>query len=221
MKARGNLLLFFTIFVGLVFIIRLFYIQVLTDKYKKKADRISIKKKYTFPERGYIYDRHGKILVANQTSYDVMVIPREVKPLDTTEFCSLLHISKEDFLKKFRRAKKYSPRLASVFLKQLAKEDYAYLQEKMFKYEGFYIQKRAIRDYPIKHAANVLGYIGEVNESKLKKDNYYLQGELIGVSGVEKQYEKVLRGKKGIKWFQKDNHNRIIGSYKNGRNKHN
>jgi penicillin-binding protein 2 len=132
------------------------------------------------------------------------------------EFCSLLKISKEDFIKKYNRAKRYSPRLASVFLKQLAKEDYAYLQEKMFKFQGFYIQKRSIRDYPIKHAANVLGYIGEVNESKIKADSYYMQGELIGVSGVEKQYEKLLRGKKGIKWYQKDNHNKIIGSYKNG-----
>ncbi len=216
MKSRGYLLFFFTIIVGLVFIFRLFYLQVLTDKYKIKADQISIKKKYTFPERGYIYDRKGKLLVANQTSYDVMVIPREVKPLDTLEFCSLLKISKEDFIKKYNRAKRYSPRLASVFLKQLAKEDYAYLQEKMFKFQGFYIQKRSIRDYPIKHAANVLGYIGEVNESKIKADSYYMQGELIGVSGVEKQYEKLLRGKKGIKWYQKDNHNKIIGSYKNG-----
>jgi penicillin-binding protein 2 len=216
MRSRGYLLFFFTIIVGLVFIFRLFYLQVLTDKYKIKADQISIKKKYTFPERGYIYDRKGKLLVANQTSYDVMVIPREVKPLDTLEFCSLLKISKEDFIKKYNRAKRYSPRLASVFLKQLAKEDYAYLQEKMFKFQGFYIQKRSIRDYPIKHAANVLGYIGEVNESKIKADSYYMQGELIGVSGVEKQYEKLLRGKKGIKWYQKDNHNKIIGSYKNG-----
>jgi penicillin-binding protein 2 len=216
MRSRGYLLFFFTIIVGLIFIFRLFYLQVLTDKYKIKADQISIKKKYTFPERGYIYDRKGKLLVANQTSYDVMVIPREVKPLDTLEFCSLLKISKEDFIKKYNRAKRYSPRLASVFLKQLAKEDYAYLQEKMFKFQGFYIQKRSIRDYPIKHAANVLGYIGEVNESKIKADSYYMQGELIGVSGVEKQYEKLLRGKKGIKWYQKDNHNKIIGSYKNG-----
>lgn len=215
MKSRGNLLVFFTIIIGVVFIFRLFYLQILNDTYKEKADLIAIKKVFTFPERGYIYDRNGKLIVANQTSYDVMVIPREVKPLDTLEFCSLLKITKQDFIKKFNRAKRYSPRLASVFLKQLAKEDYAYLQEKMFKFDGFYIQKRSIRDYPIKHAANVVGYIGEVNEYKLTKDSYYQQGELIGVAGVEKQYEELLRGKKGIKWYQKDNHNKIIGPYKN------
>jgi len=216
MKSRGNLLIVFTIIVGLIFIVKLLYLQVLTDEYKKKAERISIKKKITFPERGFIYDRSGKLLVANQTSYDVMIIPREVKPLDTLEFCSFLKINKEQFIKKYNKAKRYSPRLASVFVKQLAKEDYAYLQEKMFKFEGFYIQKRSIRDYPIKHAANVVGYIGEINRKKLNKDNYYQQGELIGINGVEKQYETYLRGKKGIKWFQKDNHNKIIDSYKNG-----
>ncbi len=216
MRSRGRLLIIFTILVGITYILKLFYLQILTDEYKKKATRISVKKVYTFPERGYIYDRNEKLLVANQTSYDVMVIPKEVKTLDTIEFCSLLKITKKDFLKKFNRAKRYSPRLASVFVKQLAKEDYAYLQEKMFKYEGFYIQKRAIRNYPIKYAANVVGYIGEVNEKKIKEDSYYQQGELIGINGVEKQYEKLLRGKKGIKYFQKDNHNKIIGSFKNG-----
>ena len=178
---------------------------------------MQLKKKFTFPERGYIYDRNETLIVANQTSYDIMIIPKEVKPMDTLEFCSFLKITKKHFIKKFNRAKKYSPRLASVFLKQLDKDDYASLQEKMFKYKGFYIQKRSIRHYPIKHAANVLGYIGEINHTKLKKDNYYQQGELIGVSGVEKQYEKLLRGIKGEKWLQKDKHNKTIGPYKNGK----
>ncbi len=216
MKSRGFLLIFFTVLTGIVFISRLFYLQIISDKYKKEADEIAIKKKFTFPERGFIYDRKGVLLVANQVSYDVMIIPREVKPLDTMQFCNLLKISKSDFIKKYNRAKRYSPRLASVFLKQLAKDDYAYLQEKMYKFNGFYIQKRSIRNYPIKSAANVLGYISEVNNSLLKKDKYYQQGELIGFSGVEKQYEKDLRGVKGVKRFQKDKFNKIIGSYKNG-----
>ncbi len=217
MKSRSYLLIFFTVVTGFIFIFRLLYLQILTDKYKLKADKIAIKKKFTFPERGYIYDRNETLIVANQTSYDIMIIPREVKLLDTLEFCSFLKITKKYFIKKFNRAKKYSPRLASVFLKQLDKDDYASLQEKMFKYKGFYIQKRSIRHYPIKHAANVLGYIGEINHTKLKKDNYYQQGELIGVSGVEKQYEKLLRGIKGEKWLQKDKHNKTIGPYKNGK----
>ncbi len=216
MKSRSYLLISFTVITGIIFILRLFYLQIISDKYKKEADEISIKKKFTFPERGYIYDRNGKLLVANQTSYDVMIIPREVKELDTVQFCKLLKITKKDFIKKYKKAKRYSSRLASVFLKQLAKDDYAFLQEKMYKFNGFYIQKRSIRNYPINSAANVLGYISEVNEQLIKKDKYYQQGELIGFSGVEKQYEKDLRGIKGVKRFQKDKFNKIIGSYKNG-----
>lgn len=217
MNERSLLLRFFTIIVGIIFVSRLFYLQILTDTYKKEAIENSIKKVYTFPERGYVYDRNGELLVANQVSYDIMVIPREVKALDTLEFCNLIKISKSDFIKNYKRAKTYSPRLPSVFVKQLAKEDYAYLQEKMHKFNGFYIQKRSIREYPINTSANILGYISEVNNSLLKKDKYYQQGELIGFSGVEKQYEKVLRGVKGIKRFQKDKFNKIIGSYKNGK----
>ncbi len=216
MKVRGNLLIFFTIITGIVFIVRLFYLQVLSNKYHKAAEEIAVKKKIIYPERGYIYDRNGKLLVANQTSYDVMIIPREVTALDTLQFCELLKITKKDFLIKYHRAKRYSPRLPYVFVKQLSKENYAFLQEKMYKFNGFYIQKRSIRNYPIKHAANVLGYISEVNQALLKKDSYYQQGELIGLTGVEKQYEKELRGIKGVKRFQKDKHNKIIGPYKNG-----
>ncbi|MEE9349220.1 MAG: penicillin-binding protein 2 [Flavobacteriaceae bacterium] len=216
MKSRGNLLIFFTILTGLVFIVKLFYLQISSDKYKNKADGIAIKKEFIFPERGYIYDRNNVLLVANQTSYDVMIIPKKVKALDTLQFCKLLKITKEDFIKRHKRAKRFSNRLASVFLKQLAKEDYAFLQEKMHKFDGFYIQKRSIRNYPIKYAANVLGYISEVNNTLLKKDKYYHQGELIGHTGIEKQYEKDLRGIKGIQHFQKNKHNKTIGPYKNG-----
>jgi penicillin-binding protein 2 len=145
-----------------------------------------------------------------------MVIPRELKNIDTLEFCRLIKISKSDYIKKLKRAKNYSTRLPWVFLKQLSKSDYAILQEKMHNFKGFYIQKRSIRSYPINTSANVLGYISEANERIIKENNYYKQGELIGVSGIEKQYEKVLRGIKGVKRYQKDKFNRIIGSYKNG-----
>jgi penicillin-binding protein 2 len=216
MKSRGLLLKFFVLLVGAVFIFRLFYLQILSDKYKKEANTIAVKKIYTYPERGYVFDRNGKLLIANQVSYDVMIIPKDVTPLDTLEFCKLIKITKPNFIKRYKKAKKYSTRLASVFLKQLAKEDYAFLQEKMHKFEGFYIEKRSIRKYPINTSANILGYISEVNESQLQKDTYYQQGELIGFSGVEKQYEKVLRGVKGVKHLQKDRFNKVIGSYKNG-----
>ncbi|MCP4883687.1 MAG: penicillin-binding protein 2, partial [Flavobacteriales bacterium] len=172
--------------------------------------------KYAYPDRGFIYDRNQKLLVANQSSYDIMIIPKDVEPLDTLEFCSLLGIDKEDFLKRYYRTKNYSPRIPSIFLGQLSKEDYAFLQEKMYKYKGFYIQKRFLRQYPENTSANVLGYISEVNEGLLKKNNYYQLGELIGYQGVEKQYEEVLRGQKGVNFIQKNRFNKEIGAYKDG-----
>lgn len=213
---RSFLLYFLITGIGLIFMGRLFQLQVLQNASKEVIDNSSVKVIFDYPERGYVYDRNGKLLVANQLSYDVMVVPNEVKPLDTLEFCSLLKIDTAYFKKKYRKARRYSPWLPSVFLKQLAKEDFAYLQEKLHKFKGFYIQKRIIRDYPIKSAANVVGYISEVNEEIAKKNDYYQQGELIGAWGVEKQYEKVLRGVKGKKHLHKDIFGRIIGPFKNG-----
>lgn len=203
--------------IGILFIFRLFYLQVITTKYKPSPFHNSaVTIKYDYPERGFIYDRNNTLLVANQPSYDVMIIPRDVKPLDTLEFCSLLKISKDDYIKRYKKAKNYSPRIPSVFLAQLSKNSYAYLQEKMYKYKGFYIQKRSLREYPIKSAANVLGYIGEVNNEFIKKNRYYKQGELIGIQGVEKEYEKELRGIKGVKYIQRNRFNKEIGPYKGG-----
>ncbi len=216
MNNKSLLIYSFLFIISFTYIGRLFYLQIISDKYKTRAIENSIKKKYTYPNRGYVYDRNGELLVANEISYDVMLIPRELKKIDTLEFCKLINIDKKDFIKKYKRAKNFSTRLPSVFLKQLSKSDYANLQEKMHNFKGFYIQKRSIRNYPINSAANVLGYISEVNQRLLKKDKYYQQGELIGFSGIEKQYEKILRGVKGVKRYQKDNFNRIIGSYKNG-----
>ena len=213
---RSFLLYFLILSVGLIFLIRLFQLQVIQGDNYDPISHAEVKVKVDYPERGYIYDRNGKLLVANQLSYDVMVVPNEVKPLDTLEFCRLLKITKEDFDKRFQRAVNYAPYLEFTFLKQLAKEDYAYLQEKLHKFEGFYIKKRVIRDYPIKSAANVLGYISEVNQSITKKDDYYIQGDLIGKAGIERQYEKVLRGRKGKKYFRRNRMNRITGPYQNG-----
>ena len=163
-----------------------------------------------------IYDRNDSLLVANQPSYDVMVIPREVEPLDTLMFCDLLKIDRLKFLKYYKRAKRYSPRLPSVFLPHLSKEDYAFLSENLRKFKGFYIQKRSVRDYQTSIGANVLGYIAEANAKDIKKDSYYKLGDLIGKQGVEISYEKTLRGIKGVKYIQKDIYNRDIGAYKDG-----
>lgn len=213
---RSFLLYFLITIVGLVFIGRLFQLQVLNKDTYDPIHNAAVKTEYDYPERGYVYDRNGKLLVANQLSYDVMVQPNQVEPLDTLEFCNLLKIDKEDFLKRFKRAKHFASYLPSVFLKQLAKEDFAFLQEKMHKYNGFYIQKRIIRNYPINAAANVLGYIGEVNEEKAKKSDYYQSGELEGKEGVEKQYEDILRGRKGKKYLHRNRFNKVTGSYKDG-----
>ncbi|WP_455170323.1 penicillin-binding protein 2 [Aegicerativicinus sediminis] len=213
---RKLLLLFVLVSVSLIFIGRLFYLQVFNQDEYNLYDDNAIRKVYDYPKRGYIYDRNGKLLVANQPSYDVMVIPREVEPLDTLEFCNLLKIDKERFKELYRKAYVYSPRLPSVFVPQLSKSDYAVLQEKMRKYKGFYIQKRSLRDYQTSIGANVLGDIGEVSPSIIDRDHYYKMGDLIGKQGVEKSYEQTLRGVKGIKFIQKDRFNRDIGPYKNG-----
>ena len=213
---RQFLLFILIIIVGLTFITRLFYLQVYNSEAHNLFEDNAIRKVYDYPKRGFVYDRNGVLLVANQPSYDVMIIPREVKPLDTLEFCSLLKISKEQFIKTFNKSYHYSPRLPSVFVSHLSKEDYAVLQEKMRKYEGFYIQKRSLRDYQTTIGANVLGYIAEATQYQIDNDPYYNMGDLVGKQGVELSYEEELRGVKGIKFIQKDRFNRDIGPYKDG-----
>jgi penicillin-binding protein 2 len=213
---RKLLLIITIVTVGIIFIARLYYLQVYNQTDYDLYEDNAIRKVYNYPKRGYVYDRNGTLLVANQPSYDVMVIPRDVKSLDTLEFCSLLKITKEEFIATYKKAYFYSPRLPSVFVPQLSKEDYAVLQEKFRKFPGFYIQKRTLRDYQTTIGANVLGDIGEVNMSTIEKEPYYKMGDLIGKQGVEASYEDILRGVKGIKFIQKDRFNRDIGPYKEG-----
>lgn len=213
---RKVLLSSIIIVIAFVFLGRLSYLQIFNFSPNNVLEDSAIKPVYDYPERGYIYDRNGKLLVSNQPAYDVMVIPREVHKLDTLEFCKLLDINKVEFNNRLRKAKKYSTRLPSVMVSQLSKEDYARLQEKMRKYDGFYIQKRSIRNYETNSAASTLGYISEVTTTDLQKNPYYVQGELKGKTGVERQYENLLRGTKGVKYIQKDRFNRDIGSYKDG-----
>ena len=213
---RKGFFLSLVVFFGVVFIFRLFYLQVYNTNQEEILFDNAIKKVYEYPKRGYVYDRNGVLLVANQPSYNLMVIPREVKELDTTEFCQLLSITKDKFKTNLKKAKSYSWRKASVFISHLSKLDIAELQEKLYKYSGFQIEKRSLRDYQTSIGANVLGSIGEVNQRDLKKDHYYLNGDLIGKEGVEASYETYLRGTKGVKYLLKDKFNRNIGSYKNG-----
>jgi penicillin-binding protein 2 len=204
------------VFFALIFIIRLFYIQIIDDKYKLSADNNSQRHITQYPARGLIYDRNGKLLVSNQAAYDLMVVPRQVTKFDTTDFCKILDIDKEYFEKKFKKCKKYSRYRASIFIPQLSYQTYAVLQEKLHKFSGFTVHTRTIRNYKHNSAAHVLGYIGEVNSRTLKKDKYYTSGDYIGKSGLEYTYEKYLRGEKGRKIYLVDVHNRKKGSYKNG-----
>ncbi len=214
---RKALLPALVIITASLLLVRLFYLQIIEDSFKLKSENNAIKIKYDYPERGYVYDRYGKLLIANQPSYDIMVVPKDVKEMDTVEFCSLLDITKEFLITKMKKARVYSPMLPSVFLPQLNKLEYAAFQEKIRKFTGFYIQKRSLRDYQVAYGANVFGFITQVNENIVKKNPYYVGGDLIGKQGVEESYETFLRGQKGVKYVLKDKFNREIGSYKEGK----
>lgn len=206
----------------LIFIIRLFFLQILNSDYKAWADSNAFLKKTLYPSRGMIYDRNGKLLVYNQPAYDVMVIMREVQPFDTLDFCSTLGISKEQFDKRITDIKnrrlnpRYSSYIPQLFMNHLSAQEYGVLQEKLYKFPGFYIQNRTIREYEYPYAAHVLGSIGEVNRKDLEEDSYYVCGDYSGRSGVEKSYEELLRGEKGIEILLRDAHGRIKGKYEDG-----
>jgi len=202
---------------GLVYIARLFYVQVYEDKYILSAQNNVIRKQIIYPTRGLIYDRNSNVLVANDVVYDLMIIPNQLKSIDTNQFCNLLNISKKDFLKYYTKARKYSPYKASLFMGQLPKEEFSYLQEILYDFPGFYVQKRTLRRYPFSVAALNLGDVGEVSRKDLKRDSYYKSGDYIGKSGLEKYYERVLRGSKGSEYVMVDVFNRVKGSYKDGR----
>ena len=215
---RKNLFFLIVFVTSAIYIAQLFYLQVYNSEPYSIYEDNAIRKVYVYPKRGYIFDRDNNLLVSNQPSYDVMVIPEQVKKFDTIEFCNLLKISKKYLKEKFEKTSNYSKKLPSVFLAHLSKEDYGFLSEKIRKYSGFYIQKRNLREYNVDFAANVLGYVAEVNKSNIEKDQYYSYGDIIGKQGVELSYEKYLRGEKGIKFIQKDRFNQDIGSYNNGKN---
>ena len=163
-----------------------------------------------------MYDRNGKLLVYNEAVYDLMVIPRMVKDLDTAFFCRSVGITREDFLSRMEKAYVYSPYSASIFMKQISKEDFGRWENVLYKFKGFYISKRTLRIYDRPIAAHVLGYVGEVNERDLEENPYYKRGDYIGKSGLEASYEEELRGVKGKKIMQVDVHNREIGPYMHG-----
>lgn len=199
-----------------VYLVRLFSLQVLNKSYKDKANQNALRYITEHPARGLIYDRNDSLLVYNDAAYDLMVVPNELRDFDTAELCRVLDLTKAEVEKKIARATKYSKILPSLFEQQISKEDYGFLQEKMYEFPGFFVQNRTLRSYPNPIAAHILGYVSEVNEQDMENDNYYKMGDYIGKSGIEKAYESVLRGVKGKRVVLVDVHNREMGSYDNG-----
>lgn len=216
-QSRMKVIISIIVIVCAIFIIRLFQLQLIAKKYKKFAKDNALQERIIYPPRGLIYDRHGKIIVSNEVMYDLMVIPNQVKMLDTNEFCKIMKINRDYFISTLKEAKVYSQNRASVFLKNLTVADYGILQEKLFEFRGFYVQARTTRKYPFNILAHVLGYIGEVNESQIaKSDGYYHKGDYIGVSGLEEYYEEELRGVNGVSFILVDAFNCEQGSYAEG-----
>lgn len=210
------------VFIVLTYILRLLVLQVMTDDYKKNADSNAFLKKTQYPSRGAIYDRNGKLLVFNQPAYDITIVPNEITQLDTTDLCKTLNITPAFFLKRMldirdrKQNPGYSKYTHQVFMTQLSAAECGVFQEKLFRFPGFYIQRRTIRQYTYNVAAHALGDIGEVSMRDIEEDDYYVRGDYIGKQGVEKSYEKYLRGEKGVEILLRDAHGRIQGHYKNG-----
>ena len=206
-----------------IYIIRLFMLQISSDDYKKSADSNAFLKKIDFPSRGVITDRNGKLLVFNQPAYDIMVVMNEARGrLDTLEFCQALNITREEFDRRMAtmqdrsRNPGYSRFTQQMFMGQLSDKDFSVFQEKMYRFPGFYVQRRSIRQYQYPYAAHVLGDVAEVSPADIENDDYYQPGDYIGKSGVERSYERQLRGEKGVKILLRDAHGRVQGSYRNG-----
>ena len=201
----------------LILLARLFYIQVVDDRYFLYAQNNVVRRFIQYPARGPILDRNGKTMVLNVPVYDIIVVPKQVKPFDTLEFCKLLGIDTAGFNKRMIKARKYSPYRASVFEKQLSPQLYASFQERLSEFPGFTGVQRPMRTYPDSAAAQFLGYIGEVTDGIIKRSGgYYNPGDYVGITGVEKSYETVLRGQRGVQNWIVDSHNAFKGEYANG-----
>ncbi len=214
---RKNAIIIFIVLIGVLYLTRLFFLQVLEDQYKIYASS-NIQRIITdYAARGLIYDRNGELIVYNEPYYDLMVIPNQVRSMDTLEFANLLGITRAQFDSRYQAARTYSRFKASVFEKQISKDIYAVLQEKLYKFPGFYVQPRTLRKYPFPVAAHTFGYVGEAGPADIAANRYYQPGDYIGISGIEKHYEQYLRGRKGTRIIMVDALNRDIGSFQDGR----
>ena len=207
---RKNLLIWITVISSLIFVIQLASLQLSGDSFNRD---FAIQEISVYPERGLIFDRNGELLVANQPMYELIVIPENTVEFDTVQLSNLIGIEENVLSERISSAIKYSKKLPSVIQSQISKEKNAYLQEKIWLFDGFYLRKNSVRDYIIPFASNVIGYTGEVDQNDIISNPYYEKGEMIGKQGIESYYEDRLRGVKGKRYFQKDRFNRIIGPY--------
>lgn len=218
-KGRYKVVVGIISLIALIFLSKLFYIQVLNDNYKFSANNNVLRYDVQNAVRGLIYDRDSNLIVSNVPAYDLMIIPKELKnkTIDTLKFCSLVDISKEEFLEKYHKASEYSNYKESVFIKHISKENSSTLGENLYEFPGFYLRKLTMREYPTNVATHLIGYLGEVNRTKAKNDAFYIKGDLNGVSGVEAAYETKLRGTKGMAIKLVDVHNRDQGKFQEGK----
>lgn len=212
----------FITIVVLIYLLRLFNLQVLDSRYKDDADSNAFLRKTIYPSRGVIYDRNGKVVVYNKPAYDILVIPRDIQPFDTLDFCNTLGLTKEQLkalftdMKDKRKNPGYSSYSPQTLITHLDAADYGRIQEKMYRFPGFFIQKRIMREYNYHCGGNLLGNIREVSAKDIKRDPYYKSGDYTGDLGIEKSYEEHLRGIKGEEILIRDVHGSIHGRYDNG-----
>ncbi len=220
-EGRKEIIRAMMVLTGLIFLIKLFFIQILDDRYAQLADSNSIRKEIEYPFRGLIYDRNGKLLVYNSPEYDLLIVKKELINFDSAAFCEALNISREELrlrFKELKARKEYSPVKPTLFIRQLSNYDFAKIQERIDEFPGFYIQPRTTRAYTTGTLANALGYVSEVSKAQLDRDSTktYRQGDYIGQSGIEAQYESLLRGKRGIRYKLRNVSGIEKGSFKNG-----
>ncbi len=207
----------------LIYLVRLFSLQLMSDDFKRNADSNAFLKRIQYPARGAISDREGRLLVYNQPAYDIMVVMSEMEDVDTLDLCQSLGIDREWFdrrmveIKDRSRNPGYSSYTQQLFMNQLSTEEFSSFQEKLFRFPGFYIQKRNIRQYAYPNAAHILGDVGEVGPADIEADDYYQSGDYIGKQGVERSYERQLRGEKGVEILLRDARGRIKGNYQDGK----
>lgn len=206
--------------VVIIYLIRLFSLQLMSDDYKKNADSNAFRKEIQYPSRGLILDRKGRLLVYNESSCNIMVVMNDQRGIDTLDFCQTVGITKDFYIKRMDEIKSkisYSRYTPQLFMSQIPAEEFSVFREKLFRFKGFSVEKRSVRHYTTGLGAHLLGDVGEVNDKDIANDDYYQSGDFIGKLGVERSYEKELRGEKGMRIMLRDVHGRTQGHYQNGK----